>query len=260
MENLVLCKSAPFLSAVEKSLLLTRENHPKEAAFSCWMGLKGNVVINEPILGRKDYSFSEHSQVGNVQQPFTGFREGEGSQTIIRFHTHPGLDKPLADDAEEWLLVPSIADIMNLIYLAKLNRSIAELTGQTYWINPITIIGSPQSDKWALVQINQSAVRQVTFEFYELWRNGLRSMYEHYYPQHAKRATPPIAKILQEPEFLLGVLGIESLKFIRTSAKRYREFMNAASVTWMVIDSSNFPSNIAFSYKIEDIQESVGDD
>lgn len=258
MENLVLCKSAIFRSAVSESLLLTQENHPKEAGFSCWMDLDENVVINEPILGQKDYSFSEHFQMRNVQQPLTGFCEGEGSQTIIRFHTHPGHeDGPLWSDAEEWLLSPSMADIRNLFYLAKLNHSIAGLTGKTYWINPITVIGSPQSDKWTLIQIDPTTACQVDFKSDELCLNGLRSMYEHYYPQHAKRATSPIGKILQEPWLSELAIELGSVKFIRTSAKRYREFIDAAGVTWVVVDPLNFPQAINFSYKIEDIQENI---
>lgn len=149
MENLALCKSSSFLSAVMKSLLLTRENHPKEAAFSCWMDLKGNIVINEPILG-EDYSFRGHHQSENIQQPFTGYREGEGSQTIVDFHTHPGPGELLKGNAGGWLLSPSVNDISSLLYAAKQNRSIAELFGRTYWINPVSVIGSPVSDKWAL--------------------------------------------------------------------------------------------------------------
>jgi len=263
VENLALCKSASFRSAVTKSMLLTRENHPREAAFSCWMDLEGSTIINDPILG-EDYSFRGHHQSENIQQPFTGYREGEGSQTIVDFHTHPGPCEPFKGNAEEWLLSPSINDISCLLYAAKQNHSIMEVFGRTYWINPVSVIGSPVSDKWALIQIDPSAARQVNFESEELWQKAIWKMYEHYHPRHAKRGTGMIAELFGPSRSpldamsgrLLGTL-IPVPKFLWTSTKRYREFMDACGVTWLVINPSDFPQAINFSYKIEDIQENM---
>lgn len=227
------------------------------------MNQEGNIVINDPILG-EDYSFRGYHQSENIQQPFTGYREGEGSQTIVHFHTHPGSGEPLKGDAEEWLLAPSINDVSHLLHIAKENRIIAELFGRTYWINPVSIIGSPVSDKWTLIQIDPAAARQVNFEREELWQKAVWKMYEHYHPRQAKRGTGSIAELFSPSRTPLNAVGAGLMgklfpvpKFLQTSTKRYREFMDAAGVTWLVIDPSDFPQTISFSYKIEDIQENM---
>ncbi|MDP3956255.1 MAG: hypothetical protein Q8Q18_03370 [bacterium] len=225
--------------------------------------MEGNTIINNPVLG-EDYSFRGHHQSENIQKPFTGFRQGEGSQTIVDFHTHPAYGESLKGDVEEWLLSPSISDISALLYAAKLNRSIAELFGRTYWINPVSVIGSPVSDKWTLIQIDPVAARQVNFESEELWRKAVWKMYEHYHPRQAKRGTGPIAELFGPSRTPLDSMFARFLgnlmqvpKFLMTSNKRYREFVNAGDITWIVIDPSDFPQAINFSYKIEDIKENM---
>lgn len=261
MENIDLCKSSSFQEAVARSLALTRDNHPREAAFSCWLNLEGKAVFNEPILG-EDYSFRGHHQAENRQQPFTGSWEGEGSQTILDFHTHPGSGSEDNDYPDEKLLSPSIADISCLLFHMKLNRNIAELFGREGWINPISVIGSPVSKRWSLLQIDPTVAYQVKFEAENLWGNAVWKMFERYHPRQAKRGTGPIADLFGPRRDALGAMFgglignvLNVPRFLRTSPKRYQEFMAAAGVDWILIDPAEFPTDLKFSYKIDDLQE-----
>lgn len=107
----------------------------------------------------------------------------------------------------------------------------------------------------------------MNFDSGELWQKAVWKMYEHYHPRQAKRGMGPIAELFGPSRTPLdsifaGLMGnlMNVPKFLRTSTKRYREFMEAAGVTWLVIDPSDFPQAISLSYKIEDIRENMVED
>ena len=261
MENLELCKSLPFRSAVTESLVFAWDYYPKEVVVSCWMNSEGKFIIDKPVL-HGNLSFGGHYQVENTHKPADSYREDEKSQIILNFHAHPGTRYSLKGDPKEWQLSPSINDINFLLYSAEKNRTIATFFSQTYWINPISVIGSPGSEKWALIQIDPVAAYRAAFKSEDFWQKAVWGMYEHYYPRQAKRGTGRIAELFgpartpSDPmSTILPGSTIQIPKFLLTSIKRYREFMDVADVTWVLVDPLNFQPTPKFSYRIYDIED-----
>lgn len=264
MDNLALCKSALFRSNVADSILLARNNYPKEVGFGCWID-EEKLVINRPVLG-DDYLIRDHHEVENRHEPFTGFRVGEGSQIVISFHTHPSVDE--AKEETEWLVAPSIPDMNFHLADMKENRIIAELCGRESWVNPISVIASPATSRWGLFQIDPVATYKVNFNRETLWSQAVWVMFRRYYPQHAKKGTGMIAELFgpkQDPlnKMIVGTMLGKSMRvprFLTLSPDRYREFLKAAGITWILINPSNPPVSWNFSYQISDLKEESEDD
>jgi hypothetical protein len=261
MNNLELCMSAEFRSAVEKSVLLAREHHPKETGFSCWMDLDGRIIINEPVLGTKQ-SFHSHHQSGNIQQPHTGHREGEGSQSIIRFHTHPGLTTLRGWSDRDSTLAPSITDISSLLQVGLENLNIAVEFNRAFWVNPLLAIASPHATEWSLIQIDYKRSLRSGFIADHFWPEPVWELFTRSYPKLSKRGTGTIADFFGPERLQRGFGGFAGRinrtfttpAFLLSSAKRYRELLDLAGITWTIIDPSGTPSTLHFSYKIRDFK------
>lgn len=262
--TLEFCRSSDFQTAIDESLQLTRGNHPKESGFCCWINAKDEVLhINKPVLGQ-DYQISGHYQRENDHQPFTGFWQGEASQMVLDFHTHPALGPGRKNygPGEEWLLAPSIDDLAGLLYQLRTNITIAELVGKKRCVNPVMTIGSPDSSKLSFLQIDPRTAREVKFRSGNLWKKGVWSMFEKYCPQHAKRHSGSIWDLFgadgddsSTPDLMGSVFNVP--RFLRTSTVRYREFLSCAGITWIVADRDNPPLQLKLFCGVRDKMESL---
>jgi hypothetical protein len=253
MENIDFCNSKIFRDMVEKSINLTRANHPKEAGFSCWLDEAGEPIYNEPALG-EDYSIALHNQGKNEYPQFSGYCEGEGSQTTLFFHTHPGSES----EGDESILMPSIADFSCHLSIMRQNRQTAEVFSQNGWVNPIGIIGSPHSKMLRVYQIDDSVAEQAKFDIENLWCKAVWKVFGHYYPNHAKRGTGMTASLYgpNRDPLVVAFLGFELLPAF-LNPKRYQECLVAAGISSVLVDMDGFTKDLNLSYKVD---ESSDDD
>lgn len=248
-----LLKSYKFQKNVNLANRLTRR-HRKETGFSCWMDQYQDIKINLPVVGEKGSILSDYDENENPQDPGTGYREDDGSQTIIDFHTHP----PNQHDVKWFRITPSLSDLNALLQKMEKNLQTAQLFQYQTWINPIGMITSPSMSDWSLFQIKASEAIRVQFDADTLFAQAILTMYKSAFPHHAKNSTGTIPRMVrtingQTPPvvWLTEHLGLPL--FLTTTQKRYERFLQTAEVQWKLIDPSSLPETLDFEINIQNV-------
>lgn len=224
-----------FQKIVNLAKRITRKKQ-KETGFSCWLDKDQTVRINLPVVGEKESIMSDYDDLENPQEQGTGYREEEGSQTIIDFHTHP----PNQHDVKWFRITPSLSDLNALLQKMEKNLQTAQLFQYQTWINPIGMIASPSLSTWSLFQINASEAERIRFEADALFAEAIFEMYKNAFPHHAKNATGTIPRLFRSEDkqappvvWLTEKFGLPS--FLTTTQKRYEQFLKAAGVEWIIV-------------------------